>query len=125
MTNRILAAMILMGTVAFAQERQKPQTTSSDTERDSFRLAGRLVWVTSMADLIGTEVALTRDCHEMNPLGRKRFARIPVKVGLTYLSNYLTAKLADKGHKKSATILRWCLVAAFVFATGNNIAVSF
>ena len=89
---------------------------------DTFRLAGRLLWITSVSDLVSTELGLARGRHEANPLMRRRAIRIPAKIGVTYLINRMTSR---RPNRKGATILRWVSAGLFAFATGNNIVVSF
>jgi len=132
-TMILILFVFLFGNVSYAQETTKEKQKNeirdkliSDLKQDDqMKLAGRMIWITTATDLVSTEIFLARGRTEFNPLVQKRAIRIPTKIGAAWAANRLTKFSADKGHKKTALVIRWSVVIALAVASGNNVVISF
>lgn len=85
----------------------------------------KLLWTTAISDLVSTETAQHNNCVEVNPLMKNRAVRISAKLAETYFIERVTDWAAKKkGKRKAALVIRWTIIGAFAFATGNNVMLS-
>jgi len=133
-----LAALLLAASQAWAdraQEEKEPARAEEpkkkqirveepqEKEQPSklFRALGWGVYGASAADLICTEIALSRGAYEANPFMRNRAVRISYHVAFPILINYATEKDRKNGDDKRALWVRIAFVAAYAVITTQNL----
>lgn len=79
-----------------------------------------LMVVGAGADLISTEVALSRGLEEWHPLGQKRWQRIAIKSVSVVSVTYLARKLEKHGHDRWARVLRYAHIGVGFGAASWN-----
>lgn len=95
------------------------ESIADDTARDLFWVIG-----THSADLLATGWAIERcngACVEGNPIGFNPEARLALKIGATSVAAITMWKLRRDHHGKTATVLRWTVVAINTGLVANNI----
>ncbi len=75
------------------------------------------------ADLVTTEIGLSRGLNEGNVVVQRRAVRYPLRIGLTLLTYHYARKAERTGHPRWANFLRTTSLTANLYATGWNVAV--
>lgn len=125
----LLAAALLTSLPASADGAQQEQKHAAKAEQAQeekepsklFRALGWGVYGASAADVISTEIALSRGAYEGNPFMRNRPLRISFHIGVPILVNYATEKARKKGHEKVALWMRIALVAGYSAVAVHNL----
>lgn len=105
------------------EQEQTPKAEQGQQKEPSklFRAMGWGVYGSSGADLISTEIALSRGAYEGNPFMRNRPVRISYHIALPIFFNWVTEKDRKNGHEKRALWMRIAFVAAYGYVTAHNL----
>jgi len=111
----LVLLIITTAPLASAEERQ---------ESKLFRDLGKAVYISQVADIISTEISLSKGNVELNPAMKNRLVRIPAKIAGAVIINKLTARLYEMS-PTAAVIVRAGVVSAATYATTKNLQISY
>ena len=93
-------------------------------ESKLFRILGSTVYISNAADLLSTELVLSRGGAEKNPLMGNRAIRTSAKVVMPFVFNRITAKLYQD-HPKIAVAMRIAATCGYTYLATRNFQISY
>lgn len=110
-----ILVVLALASSGFAQDR---------AESKLFRTLGDTVHIANAADLISTEILLSRGGVEKNPLWGNRALRTSAKVVMPFVLNRITGKLYQE-HPKIAVAMRIATTCGYAYLATRNLQISY